>query len=120
MRGAEEIIQDARREISAYCLESCDADCCKRGGLRVSESDAPLFGEVGACRILLNPCPNLDGSRCSIYDQRPDTCANFPIRIARLGERDVVTIGVCRAIESGVIDSQLSDLAELKYETFNK
>jgi len=120
MTEADQIVQDARDKISAYCMSSCDAHCCKRGNLKLNASDAKAFGEVGECRIKLNPCPRLDGSKCSIYDGRPSVCADFPVRVAQLGDRDVVTVGACDAIAEGIADEHLSKLEALDYEVFRR
>jgi len=118
MKEAEQIIQVARKAISAYCLSSCKAECCKRKSLRLDASESDLFGGVGECRIKLDPCPNLKDDRCSIYIKRPAACVLFPVRLAQLGKREVVTVSQCNAIEHGVIASHLDRLKNLDYEIF--
>jgi len=55
-----------------------------------------------------------------VYEKRPNTCSDFPVRIARLVSRDVLTICVCRALEGRLVDSHLDSLEELGLEIFKR
>lgn len=101
-RTPEEIADEARNAISAFCVEECKAYCCRKGYLVMTPEEAGIVcdGRVkeltqnkvlkllpyGKYSLFLgNPegCPSLDGSKCRIHKNplRPDTCRAFPIFI---------------------------------------
>ena len=127
MKDIETLLTRARATISNYCQTSCNADCCKIGSLKMSPAEAEIVtaGDTGQTetvgdqvRLQLNPCPRLQNSRCSVYAQRPATCASFPLRTARLGDAKIIVAGRCRAIDAGVVDAHLEELEAMGYEVF--
>lgn len=88
------------RETSAWVAEQIDctacAACCRESGTGVDEEDIKRL----ACRLIMTtedfeaayvtqdrlgkkvmsqtPCPFLDGCLCSIYNDRPTNCREFP------------------------------------------
>jgi len=127
MKDAETILTRARATISDYCQTSCNADCCKIGSLKMSPAEAEIVAAGDTCqtetvgdqvRVQLNPCPMLRNSRCSVYAQRPATCASFPLRTAYLGGEKIIIAGRCRAIDAGIVDAHLEELESMGYEVF--
>lgn len=68
---------------------ACDASCC-RGfpSVELTAEEYALLGQLGAKRLAFtlaghfyllieHGCEFLDGTRCSIYDQRPAICRRF-------------------------------------------
>jgi len=87
-------------KIEQYCISSCTAECCKSG---------KTLKEIG---IVLDPCKYLKNDRCTIHKSRPETCKNYPIRLAKLGEKDIVIINKCKAVEAGIIDKEINELSK--------
>ncbi len=101
-----DLINNAMFLISDYCLNNCDADCCKSG---------KTLKEIG---IVLNPCKYLENNKCSIHKTRPLTCRNYPIRLAVLGKKKIVIINKCKAVDNGIIDYQISNIKKLNYKIY--
>jgi len=97
-----ELINKAMGIISEYCISDCDADCCKNG---------KTLKELG---VKLNPCKYLINDRCKIYNERPTTCKNYPIRLDNVG----VIINKCRVVEGGKIDEIIIKIKELNYKIY--
>ena len=70
----------------------CDAACC-RGfpSVELTAAEYAALEKLGALRLeflldgrhylmIENGCEFLDGSRCAIYDQRPNICRRFTCR----------------------------------------
>jgi len=102
----KELIDKAMSIISDYCISDCNADCCKSG---------KTLKEIG---IRLNPCKYLKNDKCSIHNERPVTCRNYPIRSEMLGEKKIVIIGKCRAVDNGIIDNQIKEIEKLNYKIY--
>ena len=97
----QELVSQARNSIGEYCMNECNAYCCRKGYLVLSEKELDLL--VGEKRVELvskgdikeqedgsfslhlgnhlGACPRLDGAQCSIHKHpsRPKTCEKFPI-----------------------------------------
>lgn len=120
----EELINIAREKISSYCLSSCEAECCKRGTMKISDNQVELMtkGNMSLVkslpnneyRVKITPCVNESNNKCSVYKKRPVVCREFPIRVFNLKET-IISIGKCKAVDSGVIDEELNTL-KLKYK----
>lgn len=102
-----EIIKDALNIIGEYCLNSCEAECCKRGSLKLD-----------GVRVKLNPCPKLINDRCSIYSNRPKTCSDYPIRKAMLGDKEIIIINKCKAVDSGIVNTHINKIEKLGYKIY--
>lgn len=100
---AEIIADEARNAISSFCVDECQAYCCRKGYLILSAKEKDLL--IGSLEdsfvqkeILKpldfneyalfmgspgQPCPKLDGSKCTIHTNlgRPETCRRFPVFI---------------------------------------
>lgn len=97
----QELATKARNSISNFCMSECNAYCCRKGYLVLSEVELDfLVGEKrsyleseGDIKKLennsfslhlgnsLGACPRLDGAICSVYKDalRPLTCEKFPL-----------------------------------------
>jgi Fe-S-cluster containining protein len=98
-----EIADEARENISDFCINECHSYCCRKGYLIVSPDLANLMsGEYKERLILektlkelidgkfsisfensLGSCPQLKNFKCLIHENplRPQTCKDFPIFI---------------------------------------
>ncbi len=89
---AEIISKKARRSISRFCYEECNAYCCRKGFLILSKEQLDLVTKNVAKDIVkvspdewsmkLSPaCPCLIDNKCSIHDQekRPKACCDYPL-----------------------------------------
>jgi len=93
MNKPEEIANRARDSLGEFCMNECNAYCCRKGYLILSEEELKLFEKDNIKTIdnkkyslfLGNPngCPNLDGVKCKIHrdPNRPSACKEFPIFI---------------------------------------
>ena len=116
---AENIAEKARRSISSFCINECKSYCCRKGYLLLEKSQVPIVtqgsqdeliqkGEMkqlpnGKFSLRLEEgCPSLKDFKCTIYtnQQRPKTCANFPLYLEgktfRLSQR-------CTAVKAGML-----------------
>ncbi|MCK5026271.1 MAG: YkgJ family cysteine cluster protein [Nanoarchaeota archaeon] len=103
----DEYLQSARDKVSEYCRNECNALCCSNGAqveilnpndVRIllgldkytnlkdfAKKDARLKVDGFWFRynytITLNPCSNLDGGLCNIYNspEKPNICSEYPI-----------------------------------------
>lgn len=120
----ESIIDIARNKISAYCLSNCDAECCKRGSIKITENqinlmtkgDKSLLEELpnNEYRVKLTPCINIDGNKCLVYQNRSDVCRRYPIRLINLSQ-PIINISKCKAIDAGIVNNEINKLS-LKYK----
>ena len=99
----EELANEARESISEFCMNECNAYCCRKGFLILNEEE--LKETVGNKKEILEKennlikkedgtfslnfsnslggCPSLRGSKCLIHksDKRSKTCHRYPIFI---------------------------------------
>lgn len=101
MSNIQKLAKLARKSISSYCMNECNAYCCRKGFLIMTEEELDLVAgskreelsnngfikKQDADQFSLNfsnnlgGCPALNGSKCTIHtnSKRPSTCDNFPI-----------------------------------------
>ncbi len=99
----KQILDAARYDIGKFCIEECNAYCCRKGYLVLTPEQMELtlqgredeFFEKGFLKTLSDgnyslymgdkdyPCPSLKDNMCSIHKdpKRSDTCKAFPISI---------------------------------------
>ncbi len=90
-RVAEEIEEKIDCRACANCCKVAETDITKRDVARISRkigmteqefvskyTTASTFEDELILRRTENGCIFLDGNDCSIYENRPDTCRNFP------------------------------------------
>ncbi len=97
----EQLAEQARGSISAFCIGECKSYCCRKGFLALTGPEADLVTNKAKDELIANsilkrlasgnftlylgdyryPCPSLKDFRCSIHKnpQRPQACKNFPI-----------------------------------------
>jgi len=100
------IIEDALKVIDEYCLSDCTAECCK-SGKTLKEID-----------VVLDPCKHLKNDLCSIHNKRPQTCRDYPIRKTMLGDKEIVIIGKCKAVDNGLIDEHIKEIEKLGFKIY--
>jgi Fe-S-cluster containining protein len=102
---AEQIAAKARNSISEFCMNECEAYCCRKGYIIINEYQLNLIATKEKKELLLKEekikelfvsgkflvdfsnslggCPALDGTKCTIHKNpnRPNACKEFPIFI---------------------------------------
>lgn len=109
----------ARNSIAKYCMEECQAHCCRAGhlilkGKEVNKVTQKHSKELISTNLLKklntgeytltlkNGCPSLSCNKCTIHNSknRPQACRDFPIiikdNIAMFSER-------CPAVREGLL-----------------
>ena len=119
--GAEEIANRARNSLGEYCINECKAYCCKKGYLilKAKEVDLVVKGKKslkkveGGFSLNFNEggCPSLKDNKCSVYENRPQTCRDFPIFIkgkyVRISPR-------CYGFTSGLLYPFIKEFKKIK------
>ena len=94
----EKLVNEARESIGQFCLEECNALCCRKGYLTLDDTNVNIVCEnkqqsldsgklkkVGSSYHLdMNKgCVNLNGPYCRIHKnpKRPNVCKEFPLFI---------------------------------------
>ena len=104
------LFDDARDSISSYCINECNAYCCRKGylilkkeELFVVNNDLSKVKELEDFFFSLNlegGCPSLVDNKCLNYSKRPNTCRKFPIFV----EESVVRLSLrCFAVKNGLL-----------------
>lgn len=97
----QELVSEARNSISEYCMNECNAYCCRKGYLLLTEKELDLIAGDKRQELEDNEfikkqdnnlfslslsnntghCPRLEGSKCTIHKNpnKPSTCEKFPI-----------------------------------------
>lgn len=80
----EKFLDEARDSLGEFCMNDCNAFCCRKGTLPVNEEEAKMFQEKNLSKVGENislklPCEKLEGTKCGIYKNRPKICKEFPI-----------------------------------------
>ncbi|HIH52177.1 YkgJ family cysteine cluster protein [Candidatus Pacearchaeota archaeon] len=102
-KEVNKIISNARKSIGKFCIEECNAYCCRKGYILINERQLNLLVEEKEQIELkkenklkelsfsgkfmldfsnyLGGCPKLKGTKCSIHSslERPKVCQEFPI-----------------------------------------
>ncbi|MBU0471569.1 MAG: YkgJ family cysteine cluster protein [Nanoarchaeota archaeon] len=115
----ERLLSKARRSISKYCVEECQAYCCRKGRLLLTIKEAELItskkigmaetqgmiikSKLGGYNLLFennnDNCPKLQNNKCLIHNRkdRPQTCKDFPIYL----KNDVIMFSSkCAAVQA--------------------
>lgn len=93
MDNINSFLDDARKSIGEFCMNECNAYCCRKGYLVLSEREVKLmikdFSHPGLKKLedgtysfdLKTGCPQLSGSKCLVHKDpgRSPTCSKFPI-----------------------------------------
>jgi Fe-S-cluster containining protein len=107
--------------LNNYCLNNCNAECCRGNSILVKPDEVDRVTKrnrsfiLGTKRDLIiistePKCPSLDGNKCSIYEQRPDICRNWPIKaVEDEGEIVIVFYKGCRAVRQGLSQTFIDD-----------
>jgi uncharacterized protein len=89
-RAAQALAQEVSAKIDCTACGNCcreiyphftPADVSRlAAGLGQSEHDlkSTMRGEGGASVFCASPCPMLKGSKCTVYEHRPDDCRDYP------------------------------------------
>ena len=129
---AEAIMDKARESVGNYCKEECGAYCCRKGYLVLDPEKVDLVTQgkkeemlkEGTLKKLENGrfsmnmsihdgCPSLKDMRCTIYKDRPKTCANFPIFLIN----DTVRLSLrCPAVRENLFYYYEKELIALGYK----
>ena len=115
----EKITNKARNSISKFCIEECDAYCCRKGHLAITIKEADLItdkktkelenseklikkDELSYALNLDGGCPSLKEFKCTIHKNkgRPKVCKEFPVFIE--GEFIRFAEG-CHAVRKGLL-----------------
>lgn len=88
----EKLLEQARKDISRFCIKECNNYCCRKGFLILKEDQVELVThgnkinvkqhENGTFILDLNKdCPSIGPKGCTIHKNiaRPQTCKDFPI-----------------------------------------
>lgn len=103
LQKAEQIIDKARKSISEFCINECNAYCCKKGYIMVRENQLNTIATKEEQELLKNEgklkefefagkfqinfdnslggCPALKENKCTVHENplRPRICHEFPI-----------------------------------------
>jgi len=128
---AKKIITRARSIICKYCIEECNAFCCRKGYLLLEKKEAEAvvqkklenITEKGPIRkyedkvyiSLAKDCPALKKNLCTIHRKktRPQLCKDFPIFI---DNKTISLSNNCPAITDNIIYAEISQLVRNGYK----
>lgn len=129
------IRDEANKILGEHCINQCNALCCKRYSLVLSEKEmnAVVGDKEKALRVagklkprmgggyLLNidgGCPALDkNNHCTVYKNRPSVCRNAPFVFDE--ELKIVKVGCgCSAITSGILNPFFKRFEEAGWKVF--
>ena len=132
---ADKLIVEARNSISSFCINECNAYCCRKGYLTLSDSEMKLIvGDLeeeliekdilksvkdGEWALFLGtpglPCPRLKDSKCTIHDNpgRPSTCDQFPLFV--LEGKNLRLSNRCLAVKQMKLYPYVKQLREMGY-----
>ena len=120
-RKAAAIAAQARASLGKYCMEECQAQCCRQGFLCLSQKEMSRFQG----RTPINPhndgsgsidlgrwCPDLSEFRCTNYARRPAQCRTYPLS---LKGTSILLSPFCPAAEKGLLYPYLRKLLSMGY-----
>lgn len=124
---AENIAKKARKSISQFCFEECNAYCCRKGYLLLTKKELDLVAGKKQIKIQLqkdnkyslflgDTCPSLQGNfKCKIHRNRnrPQACKEFPIFIY---EKNIILSGRCLAVKQGKFYPYIKQWLKLGYK----
>lgn len=134
MEKAEMIARKARKSISRYCYEECNAYCCRKGFLvlngreinKVTQGRRNELIKLGILKMLPKgsyslymgrydtPCPSLKENKCTIHKSknRPETCGKFPLY---LEGKEIRLAMRCPAVKEGKLYPYVVALIRMGY-----
>jgi Fe-S-cluster containining protein len=130
----ENLLDETRKKVSEFCMNSCDAECCKGRVIVLSENEARKLTKGSfeefldlnymkkidenylLCFGLKGQCLLLEKNRCSVYEDedRPLACKKHPLYLDEKGKVLFVD-GMCKAVKSGFIDELFLKFRKEKY-----
>lgn len=133
MKSAHEIAKDARASLGSYCINTCKAQCCKRGYLLVKQDELDSltdkkeeeyrkdeivkdFGEKFLFKLDGKGCPKLSSDNlCTIHKNpnRPVLCNDYPLFLTR---KYAVVASDCPGANEGLLNDYLKDLEGKGYK----
>ncbi len=115
-----DIISESMCLLSDYCIQTCKAQCCKKGKIIINLSKASLFkrGVIthpqieerkdGYYELNLSPhCPNLGiDFKCTIYNTpyKPEICSEYPLFIKG---KTIFASTACPAVTNKLINFKI-------------
>ena len=133
----QELAKEARQSISEYCMNECNAYCCRKGFLEINEEEINLLAGnkrqqlekdefikvLGDNKFSLNftnnlgGCPALRGSKCSVHKDplRPSTCDKYPIFINE-SKKEIRLSPRCFAVKENKLYPFVHDALKLGYK----
>jgi len=132
-------INKIKKLINDYCIEECNAKCCKKGKLLLQSIEEiklifpnmkieKLFSKniiqitrfnnyVLNYELIGGKCPHLSSNDlCEIYRLRPEVCKDFPIIFKK---NTIYYSTFCPAIKSSLVQKQLSILKQRGVTLYN-
>lgn len=129
------ILAEANAVLGPHCTKNCNALCCKRYSLVLSEKEMKTvvgekekaLRETGKLKPrmgggwLLNidgGCPALDkNNQCKVYKNRPSVCKNAPFVFDE--DYKMVKVGCgCSAVTSGLLNPFFKRFEEIGWNVF--
>jgi Fe-S-cluster containining protein len=131
----EILVQEARNSISRFCYEECNAYCCKKGYLILSEEEIELMiirdkeGLIKEKSLYKMPddkyafnlnnkfgfCPRLVDNKCTIHKHpnRSLTCKKFPIFVFA---KSIKLSNRCLAVREGKLYAYIHKFKKMGYQ----
>lgn len=131
------IVSKARDSISDYCMNECNAYCCRKGFLILTEEELDLLTgskreELEAKEFIkpqdnnkfslnfsnhLGSCPQLKDSKCLIHKnpKRPSTCEKFPIFVDE-EKKEIRLSPRCFAVKENKLYPYIHQFLELGFK----
>ena len=128
----ERLLFEARNCMAIFCMEECNAYCCRKGSLILKENEVDLvtqnqrekltkekilkpFDKGKSYMSLRNGCPSLKDKICTIHKNklRPQMCKDFPIYIE--GKKLIISEN-CLAVKKNMLYPYIHQLLKLGYK----
>jgi Fe-S-cluster containining protein len=114
----EALADEARDSLSSYCINTCKALCCKSGHLTITKAESEIFPKDkkveradGLYEIPLQPqCIHLKNNKCTVYENRPKPCRNFPVYVR--GET-ILFASWCKGQQAGLLEIYIQKFKDL-------
>ena len=112
----ESFLPSLNEKLQPFCLNSCNAKCCRIGKLLITEKNAKQMNvpmnkrDDGYYELHLPPaCPFLKDNKCSIYkkDYRPKMCGEYPFFFRG---KTLTLASSCTAVKAGLFDEDVKKL----------
>ena len=121
---SDHLISSLNKKLNPYCLDHCEAKCCRIGKLFISEKNAkqmkiPLAKrDDGYYELHLPPaCPFLKDNKCSIYEKsfRPKMCGEYPFF---LRGKTLFMASSCSAVKAGLFDEDIEEIESKGFQAY--